>query len=282
GLGPALRWALANGAERTELIAEADVAPDLARRAALLDAEIAVWAADGPAVEPARPSPVTTPPEIRADHRRFGPLIAETGARPIDDHGMLIAEIAGLEVARVVDADDGSGPRLDVGVGQADRELQGFIHGHLDDDTNLRRAIAAVVEHRRPGSAGHPLTRLGRQRWLRSILLDDPSRIGLDRLDPAVPLRPRTTLLGDEPAAAATDGAVVVCSVGVDLDLLPEAADYRARIDQTAELIVVVPDRDRGLATDALASVVPDLRVVAMAGPWEAAPAGGASALASD
>lgn len=265
---------MANRAERLELIAEADVAPDLARRAKLLEAEIGVWAADGPTVEPATAAPVLTPPELSVDHLRYGPLIAETGARPIDDHGTLIAEIAGLEVARVVEAEDGSGPKLDVGVGQADRELQGFIHGHLDDDTNLRRAVAAVLEHRRPGSAGHPLTRLGRQRWLRSVLLDDPRLVGLDSLEPLVPLRPRTTLLGDEPSAAAGPDAVVVCSVGVDLDLLPEAVDYRARDWPDAELVVVVPERDRGLATDALAAVVPNLRVEAMAGPWDPAEPG--------
>ncbi len=280
GLGPAVRWARSNGAAELTLIAEADVAPDLARRASLLDAEISVWSATGPEVVPAVAVPVGLPPELPADELRFGAVISEAGARPLDDHGMLVAEVAGLEVARVIDeetaladglrAGDHPGPRLVVGVGQADRELQQYLHGHLDDDTNLRRAIAAVVRHRRPGSAAHPLTRVARQRWLRSILLDDPSLIGLADLEPVTPLRPRTTVLGDEPTAAAGSGAVVVCSVGVDLDLLPEAVDYRQRVDPGAELVVVVPERDRRLATSSMAELVPNLRVVSIPAPWDA------------
>jgi hypothetical protein len=274
GLGPALRWAAANGATALTLLAEADVAGGLARRAGHLGpdgpiAPVEVWSATGPDVEPADPSPIEAPPELPPSHHRFASMVAEAGARPVDDHGLLVAEVAGLEVARVVDGDDGVGPRLSVGVGQADRELQGYINGHLDDDTNLRRAIAAVVRHRNPGSAAHPLSRLSRQRWLRSILLDDPGLIGLDRLEPVAPLRPRPTLLSREPVAARGPGVVVVCSVGVDLDLLPEAADYRQRDDPDAELVVVVPERDRRLVAGPLAGAVPRLRLISVANPWD-------------
>ena len=266
GLGPALRWAVANGAQRLTVIAEAPVAADLARRAALLEFDIDVWSAEGPDVQPAAAVAATDPPTPPADHLPFAGLIAEAGARPVDDHGTLVAEVAGLEVARVVD--DG-GPRLAVGVGQADRELQGYVHGHLDDDANLRRAIAAVARHRRPGAGSHPLSRVARQRWLRSVLLDEPALLDLPVLEPVSPLRPRVTVLGDEPAAAAGPGVVVVCSVGVDLDLLPEAADYRQRVEPGAELVVVVPQRDRRLATATVGPVVPDLRVESIDTPWE-------------
>ena len=284
GVGPLVRWGLSHQANRLTIVAEADVAPDVARRADLLDLDIPVWSAAGPEVVPAVAGAVLTPPELPMSHRRYASVITEAGARAIDDHGMLVAEVAGLEVARVVDGDDLSivadgagtthrngtppGPQLAVGVGQADRELQDYIHGHLDDDANLRRAIAAVVQHRKPGSAVHPLTRVARQRWLRSILLDDPSLIGLDELDPIVPLRPRTTVLGDEPSAAAGSGAIVVCSVGVDLDLLPEAVDYRDRDDPDAELIVVVPERDRQLVAGPMAELIPGLRMVSVSEPW--------------
>lgn len=288
GLGPALRWASANGATALTLLAEADVAGDLARRAAHLRADgpfgtVEVWAATGADVEPAEPSPVPPIPELDEAHLRFASLISEAGARPVDDHGLLVAEVAGLEVARVVDADDlhgdaglpsedglpVGGPRLSVGVGQADRELQGFIHGHLDDDANLRRAIAAVVRHRNPASAAHPLGRLSRQRWLRSALLDDPGLVGLESLEPVPPLRPRETLLSQEPIAARGPGTIVVCSVGVDLDLLPEAADYRHRDDPEAELVVVVPERDRLLVAGPLLDAFPRLRLASIASPWE-------------
>ncbi len=268
GLGPAIRWARSNGATALTLLAEADVAGDLARRAELLGVRsgpadagagstitVEVWSARGPEVEPARPSDLRPVPALPPAHRRFASMIAEAGARPVDDL-------------------DGGGPRLAVGVGQADRELQSFIHGHLDDDANLRRAIGAVVRHRRPGSASHPLSRLSRQRWLRSVLIDEPGRLGLDALEPLAPLRPPRTLLSQEPVAARSSSAVVVCSVGVDLDLLPEAADYRYREDPGAELIVVVPERDRQLVGGPLAELVPGLRLVSIAAPWEPAAGG--------
>ncbi len=282
GLGPALRWALSKGASSLTLLAESEVAGDLARRAGLVTGSTApqagpvsgfaieVWSADGPGVEPAEPSALEPPPELADAHRRFASVIAEAGARPVDDHGLLVAEVAGLEVARVTDDPDGHGPRLSVGVGQADRELQGYIHGHLDDDANLRRAIGAVVHHRAPGSASHPLSRLSRQRWLRSMLIDDPGLVDLDGvLDPVAPLRPPRTLLSQEPVAARGAGAVVVCSVGVDLDLLPEAADYRHREGQEFELVVVVPERDRPLVGGPLIDLVPGLRLVSVQAPWD-------------
>ncbi len=272
GLGPALRWAATHGARHLTLIAESSVAADLARRAGLVGAgmETEVWSAAGPDVEPAESRPVPSPPDLPADHLRFAAVISEAGARPVDDHGLLVAEVAGLEVARVLEDDSSTGPRLSVGVGQADRELQHYLHGHLDDDTNLRRAIAAVARHRRPGSAAHPLTRLARQRWLRSVLLDHPGRLGLSSLEPLTPLRPRDTLLGHEPAAAAGPSVVVVCSVGVDLDLVPEAADYRERTDPGADLVVVVPERDRRLAGAGATTAVPRLRITSIEVPWEA------------
>ena len=275
GLGPALRWAVGRQASTLDLIADAPVAGHLARRVGLLEVDrlgltdVRVWAAAGPAVERAEAAPLAPPPPIPVGHEPFAAVMAEAGARPVDDHGMLVAEVAGLEVARVVDASDESGGvNLDVGVGQADRELQAYVHGHLDDDTNLRRAIAAVVRDRHPGAAQHPLSRLARQRWLRSVLLDDPAPVGVAHLEPLPPLRPRTTLLGTEPAAAQGDGVIVVCSVGVDLDLIPEAVDYRLRDEPDADVIVVVPERDRHLVSGPPAAAAANLRVVSIPHPW--------------
>ena len=269
-LGPALRWANSQGAERLTIVGDETFSGHLARRAELLTAPIDVWQAEGVSVSPAEPCPAISPPALPESHLVYRAVIAEAGARPIDDHAMLVAEVAGLEVARVVDDEqEPGGTRLDVGVGQADRELQQYIHGHLDDDANLRRAIAAVVRHRNPGAAAHPLSRLARQRWLRSVLMDEPTLVGCDELSPVIPLRPRHTLLGTEPTAAIGDGVIVVCSVGVDLDLLPEAADYRSRENPEAELVVVVPDRDRPLIGSLITDVVPRLRIQSIELPWE-------------
>ncbi len=62
---------------------------------------------------------------------------------------------------------------------------------------------------------------------------------------------------------------IVVCSVGVDLDLFPEAADYRRRENPDAELVVVVPERDRPLIGSLITEVVPRLRVQSIELPWE-------------
>ena len=63
------------------------------------------------------------------------------------------------------------------------------------------------------------------------------------------------------PAAAtgvAADGSplVVVCSVGVDLDLVPAAADARLVDGRAARLVLAVPPRDRHPVTEALAGAL--------------------------
>ena len=54
-------------------------------------------------------------------------------------------------------------------------------------------------------------------------------------------------------AVATTDGAVAVFSVGVDLDLVPAAAEARLAHDPDAALVLVVPERDDHPVTQALA-----------------------------
>jgi hypothetical protein len=52
---------------------------------------------------------------------------------------------------------------------------------------------------------------------------------------------------------------VVVCSVGIDLDLVPFAADARLALlgrDADAGLVIAVPERDAHAATKALAAAL--------------------------
>jgi hypothetical protein len=79
--------------------------------------------------------------------------------------------------------------------------------------------------------------------------LDDPSLIGAAALEPAEPTIERTNLKDPAPAIAfGQDDAgrplVVACSVGVDLDLVPSAADARAALSPGARLLLIVPERD--------------------------------------
>ncbi len=269
-LGRALRWATSQSLDRVEVLAGSG-ASDLARRAELIGCQprVGVWAVDGAEVSPAEPGPCAQPPTLPADHWALAGIMSEAGASPIDDYGVLVGEVAGLEIARVVDGFDG--PVIDIGVGQADRELNQFVHSDLDIDTGLRRVIAAVAEFR-SGHAHHPLTRLARERWLRASLVDDPSAVGATHLEPLVPLRPRQGLMATQPAAchgqlASGEPVVVVTMVGVDLDLVPEAVDYRHRCDPSAQLILAMPGRDLDLNVGLLEGVE-RARAMAIEGPW--------------
>lgn len=284
-LGRALYWAQSNGAVRVEILAAgppSPVAGDLARRASLLappegdGAAVRVWATEGATAVPAQPAPVAEPPVLPAGYWALAGLITEAGARPIDDNGQLVAEVAGLEVARVVvppSLDGDAAPTIEVGVGQADRELSTLVHTGDDVNTGLRRVVAAVVQHRRDhGDSHHPLSRLARERWLRAIVLDRPELVDAAELSPLVPLRPRQGLVRAEPSAAAGtlrsgQPVVVVAMVGIDLDLIPEAADYRARWNPEAAIVLVLPERDLALNTRLLPRL-PRATVVGLAPPW--------------
>lgn len=105
------------------------------------------------------------------------------------------------------------------------------------------------------------------------MLLDEPSLIGAESLDPVPPLRPRSTLLGTQPVAAVGNRpggqpVIVVTSVGVDPDLVPEAADYRGRFDPSAELVIVAPPRDHYQLTIDLVSALGHTELVGLDPPW--------------
>jgi hypothetical protein len=103
----------------------------------------------------------------------------------------------------------------------------------------------------------HPLQVRARSRWLRADVLGDPASVGAVELVAADMTTEAEGLKDLHPAAAVgrrEDGSpvVVVCSAGVDLALVPLAADTRALHDPDAELVVVVPERDLHAATTTL------------------------------
>ena len=182
----------------------------------------------------------------------------------------------GLEVARVHDVSTAGvpldEPLLEVGVGQADRELTGMLHGDLAPIDQLSRAAEIVRLHRRPDATLHPLNQLVPERWLRARCVSEPGRIGLVGLQPAEPAVPRSN--PREQAAGlgrAPDGETVVAmfSVGIDLDLVPAAADTRLVVAPGARLLLVVLERDAHPITVALAArLVEPAEVIAMPGDW--------------
>ena len=225
-----------------------ELAGTWARQATCFSSPPEVWV-DGRLAVPT--PPVVQPPVDLS----WAPVIVEAGAEPVTEHGVLYGEVLGLEVCRVVDG------RLEVGVGKHDREAQRLIHGDRPPIEALRRAVA-VVKAERPAY-------LAASRWLRWVLVRRPELVGLSRLEP-VPLPvPRGDLRVPQPAAAVGDDVVVVCSTGIDLDLVPTAADARLSCAPDARLLLVVPEGDDHPVTHALAAMLREpAEVATVPGDW--------------
>jgi hypothetical protein len=216
--------------------------------------------ADGVAVHAVAaplPAPVP-PPDVDPD------LLATLEGAGVDvvvEQGIVRAEVLGLEVARLVrwPADVGGDDELhlEAGVGRFDRDAVAAARPDDPPAAALERAVHRVREHRYPGAPVHPLQVLARSRWLRADLLADPASVGAVELVAADMTTEAEGLKDLHPAAAVGrrgDGTpiVVVCSSGVDLALVPLAADTRALHDPDAELVVAVPERDLHAATTML------------------------------
>ena len=264
GLGGSLAWAARQGVDRLHVLTDTD-AGLLARRAAAFAPAPAVWQIDGRTLHQVDPEPRPAAPELPAAVAALRPVIVAAGADPVEEHGVLGGEVLGLEVCRaVVDDDpltsDEPTARLDVGIGEHDREAFRLVHGDGPVDEALAQVVTEVAAHRRPGGPPHALNRLARERALRHRLVEDPSLVGLTSLVPAPPPVPRTNLADAVPCVAfGTDSSgapvVVVCSAGIDLDLVPFAADAReALAGPDARLLLAVPEGDDHPVTRELAA----------------------------
>jgi hypothetical protein len=271
GLGGALVWAWRQGARRVDVVTAAG-GPVMARRAAAFAPPIGIWEIDGATLRAAlaaRHSP--SPPDPR--HLALVPDIEAAGARPNVEHGVVAGEVRGLEVCRVVSVDEhaagaASGVRLEVGVGAHDREAFRLIHGDRPTGEALAGVVAAVAAARDVGVPGHPLNRLAPERFLRWRLEMAPEALGLVSLHPTPPPVPRRTLNDPAPCVAVgrrPDGTAVTVAVstGVDLDVIPFAADARLAVGEPgieagggSELWVVAPERDLVAATRELAAAL--------------------------
>jgi hypothetical protein len=259
-LGGALAVARREGARSVDLIVDdAGGAGVLARRASQFADAPSVWRVAGAALERVEPEPLAAPPPLPAGVAAFADLLTAAGADPVVEHGRLIGEVLGLEVARVVV--DGGEPHLEVGVGRFDREANALLTGDQPDEVRLRAVVETVREHRRTDAENHPLQLLAAARWLRSRLVADPGLVGADHLVPLAPTVEPPDLRTPWPAPATgidLDGqpVVVVASVGVDLDLVPAAADARLADGRAARLVLALPARDVHPVTVALAAAL--------------------------
>lgn len=264
-LGASLAWAIRRGASALHVVAEAGTGT-LARRAAEFELPIRVWHAHERTLVEAIAEPLPVPAPVPAHHLPFRDLIAEGGADPLVEHGVLVGEVRGLEVCRVVDDVHTDVTRLEVGIGAHDREAFQMLHGDVPTADSLARVVAKVAEYRVPGAPQHPLNTLAAERLLRWRIEQDPSLIGAARIESADPPVVRRNLKDPVPCVAlgeTTDGGsmLVVCSAGVDLDVVPYAADARlahsgSGVDRRRELVVVLPRRDRMAIVDEIAALL--------------------------
>ena len=262
-LGGALAWALRHDATSLDVVAEADTGL-LARRAARLRFPVAVWFAEERTLLPAVPEPLAEPVPPTPEHLALTDMIVVAGATANVEHGVVFGEVYGLEVCRVVDeptighiAELGDidpslfasidGVLLEVGVGANDREAFRLIHGDIPTVEALASVVESVAAHRSPDAAQHPLNRLGQERYLRWRLEQEPHLVGMVSVAPAQPPLPRPNLKDPIPcvaSAVAADGRVhtIVCSVGVDVDLVGFVADVQSMSDEP--VIVALKERD--------------------------------------
>ena len=266
------------------LVDDRAAAAVLARRAELFARPPTVWTIAGRTLEPAVAAAAAPArdPAPAPEAELFRPVLAAAGLETVVEGGSLLGEHLGLEVARVVLADDGSA-HIEVGVGRFDREVGAMMFAELSDTDALARAVAFVSEVRAAGAARHPLNQLVPERWLRAVIVAHPDLVGASELRAVGSAVPRANL--KEAGIATAVGVdlqgrpvVVTCSTGVDLELVPGAADDRLASAPDARLILAVPTKDALAVTTELAShlVVP-AEVVPVGDDWPMADDRGAS-----
>jgi hypothetical protein len=276
GLGPALVLEDRLHAQTLHVVADAATGL-LARRAGAFDPAPSVWQTRDRSLDVAAPDPVPQP-RPAASSPDLAALLVDHDLEVVVEGGLVRGEVLGLEVARVVTEVTSDGtrvdePTLEVGVGKADREMTAMLHGSLGPVDQLARVVGIVRAERRAGAPPHPLNRLVPERWLRALLVADPARIGLDSLRPADPALARPGLRERSVAVAlgerGGETVVVACSVGVDLDFVPAAADARLALAPNAALLLAVPERDAVAATHALAArLARPAEVVVVSNDW--------------
>ena len=275
-LAGALIWTLRYGASRLVLLVD-DLAGALARMASYVSLPVEVRAVHGATSVAAPPDPLPEPVEAMVTAELHDQLTAQ-GLEVVAEGGIVRGEVLGLEVARIVIWPVESGGdgelHLEAGVGRFDRDASAAMHQGEAPTTTLARATSLVRAQRRRGGTTHPLALMARERWLRVELLEDPALVGASVLRPVETTVLRDSVRDASPAAAiglGVDGrpVVVVCSTGMDLGLVPIAADTRARHDPSARLVLAVPGRDRLSSTVELAGLlVEPADVVAVPEPW--------------
>jgi hypothetical protein len=245
-LGPVLAWT-SRFNNPVHLLVEQDSGV-IARRAQFFQSSITVWHVDDRTLTPAVPAAHLPEETAKPEHVAMMELISSSGADALIEHGIVVGEVRGLEMCRVVDDDYTGDSRLEVGIGVNDREAFLMVHGELPKEEALRNVIEAVAVHREPDAMVHPFNQFGAERMHRWRALQDPQSVGFVSLSPADPPVRRTNMKDAVPCVALGqrsegDPAVAVFVHGVDLDLIPFAVDAASRCD-VQRVVVVARAKD--------------------------------------
>lgn len=245
-LGPALAWA-SKFARPLHLVVE-NHSGVLARRASGFDLPISVWHVDETRLLSAIAEPHGEPPTPPATHVAFISDIADAGAEPLVEWGVVVGEVRGLEICRVVDDENTGEARIEVGIGAHDRETFALVH----QERPIHESIASVVEtvgaHRVQDAPFHPYNHIAPERFARWTAMRTPSALGFVSLTHVDPPTPRTNVKDSVPCVAiGEDGSgrttAVVFVHGIDLDVVPFAADAALQ-HSCAEVMIVSRPQD--------------------------------------
>jgi len=256
-LGPVLAWT--SQFERPVHLLVEQNAGLLARRASLFDVDLTVWQIDDHSITRAVAEPHLISASASDTHLAFVDLIESSGADALVEHGVVVGELRGLEMCRVVDDVTTGEVRLEVGMGRHDREAFAMIHGELPTAQAMRQVIDAVLPHRTEGADSHPFNQFGVERLARWKAIQDPSTIGFSTLAPADPPVVRTNVKDSVPCVAiGSTGAkrlsTAVFVHGVDLDCVSFAVDAASRLG-THDVTIAVRRRDVIASIERLANL---------------------------
>ena len=277
-------WAARHGVHEVSVFADSLDADD-ARRLGRLSIAAAPYRVDGRRSSLVEPRPAVSPPLAPSDHLAFIGIIDAAGAEPVMEHGVLLAEVLGLEVGRVDEAEYDDGPVLLVGVGKHDRMANALMSsggsGPLPGDEStattdvLARVVDVVRSLRVGGASPHPANLLRRDRWLRSVVLSTPSSVGAVELEPIAGLHP-PELRGAAVAAAFGQGVdggsvVVACAISTDLDAPLDLADIGDLVlgsDGGRRVLVLPEGEDSSLVRRVASSLRVPMEIATVPPPW--------------
>ena len=245
-LGPTCAWVLrqsSSGIPQSINIAVENSSGLLARRAQHLALPISVWRIEGTNIARAETEPHSQSVVLGDEYQHFVQQMKDAGAEPLVEHGVLVGEVRGLEMCRVVSDDTTGDVRLEVGIGAHDREAFAMVHSDKPTHESVASVVQAVIAHRFVDAPLHPYNTLAAERFMRWRVIQTPELIGLTSLQPIDPPVKRANLKDAVPCVGrgkdASGKDVVVAFVhGIHLDVVPFAVDVATR--EAVENVLIV------------------------------------------